>query len=1231
MATSEPVYDNSFDNLLRTATPGMETDKPVDSQPTQQRNVNSMPRQETPGAADATSYDNIETAEFIDSDVGRKRSPNDIDDRDGKSNMSSSVGNSSPDPDKFLETRKSRTAIQDTYDDQTWSSPSTTADFKSRTTRGNSYSGEHGPPDTSSPSNKVQPSSPEQVSQSTIKSSRSVNSSPNRRRGSEDDASLQDTNIDSDDANIDEAVEEPFSKRAYVPSESVASSVLASEAHELNGVQSSNPAEGGDKNEPTHVMSASQSSDDAPNYMASNAKITTEKMDSKSQPSVPNDEMIAHQSVDDTVTAVQRKSAPRAYGPIGQIKGVTLNSVENKGGYAKGHEERSDGGTSDPPGKDKDHNMTGRMFEEEKRQSSASGPLLDDQTLNGLQHNVASEDEGDDNDDEDKTYCSETWSPNQRTESAGLLNMEVVGNEQETAEDPDVEGYSMADNKPDSPEDESRSDDVEIIDLGEYEPNIGDEEDEDLAHSESGDYWSQGELPRDEDEGTVEADSEQDIQSEEGAESDVEDDDEISEEEEIRPTYRGPGETTDDEESNLHDHPPLVPNTMQSLREHFNSRSEMKTSTVEIIDLESEEDDEPATPAVNVTRASPKWFDGPVTDEVPREASSLSFDHTEHTHAMEISQQVQAQQPDIGVGVIGEAQFQPSPKLSTPLERVVDDTYSEDAALSDAEDSNAPSITQENAVIRPLAWSTGHLPDPEASAEESAILPSQSIFSGQRGLSIVDSQIIPHAGDPASPVYSPGYREERSSCEGRGEVEQVEGLTKLSPKFRAQDGSPASPSASLVDQTKTTTLLHDQTSGSSESAEDDGSSRKKVILRTYSDGNDEEVVKEYSLEALRDEFTEQSQLPTPNDTQTHKITHEPSNPHSISHEEQNTLPTPSLTQRTSELVPPATPALPRKTSLIEKLKEMRSNSARKRQANSANDVPTAASPWFGTSKSSQIAPSSHHESTAGVDEETGGDGDVSSDVEQSEVNSQPSLPKRRAEPPTLDSGIARLPSSSPPPPPEPKAGFRTSLSYFAPLSTLRAHYNATTSVLALVIASTSVARATAGPKDYHMTLHVTDPSSASPPSVTSARIFRPSKFPFPEARQGDAILLRNFRVVSYRKQLGLLSTESSAWAVFRRGEEPQIKGPPVEFGAEERGFARGHWDWWGTVPQQDYVDAVPSGTPEKKARDLGRGKGRSSLVRHELRDGTTYIDRPKVADNDMHELRDGTIWSDSKP
>ena len=323
--------------------------------------------------------------------------------------------------------------------------------------------------------------------------------------------------------------------------------------------------------------------------------------------------------------------------------------------------------------------------------------------------------------------------------------------------------------------------------------------------------------------------------------------------------------------------------------------------------------------------------------------------------------------------------------------------------------------------------------------------------------------------------------------------------------------------------------------------------------------------------------------------------------------------------------------MPRRPTLVEKLKEMRSNSARKRQASLSDELLTGVSPWFGDGKSSHLRPMSSQESLLGAEEETGRDGDVSSEAEQSELEREPTLPVRRAVTPPLSSVLTRLPSSSPPAHSEPEHGFRTSLSYFAPLSTLRSHYNSTTSVLALVIASTAVTRAAAGPKDYHMTLYVTDPSSSSPPSVTSARLFRPSKFPFPETGKGDAILLRNFRVVSYRKQLGLLSTDSSAWAIFRRGEEPQIKGPPVEFGAEERGFARGHWDWWSTVQQDKYVDAVPEHKAQRQGREVRSGKGRSSIVRHQLRDGTTYVDRPKVENTAMHELRDGTQWSDSKP
>ena len=40
----------------------------------------------------------------------------------------------------------------------------------------------------------------------------------------------------------------------------------------------------------------------------------------------------------------------------------------------------------------------------------------------------------------------------------------------------------------------------------------------------------------------------------------------------------------------------------------------------------------------------------------------------------------------------------------------------------------------------------------------------------------------------------------------------------------------------------------------------------------------------------------------------------------------------------------------------------------------------------------------------------------------------------------------------------------------------------------------------------------------------------------------------------------------------------QIRGPPVEFGAEERAFARGLWEWWASLgddERQRFENAVP--------------------------------------------------------
>ena len=779
--------------------------------------------------------------------------------------------------------------------------------------------------------------------------------------------------------------------------------------------------------------------------------------------------------------------------------------------------------------------------------------------------------------------------------------------------------------------DESQSDAVEIIDLDDYKSERPEEEEEDLGESESGDYWSNEEIPGEEEArvGSEDDKDEDDLDKME-LENDFDDDDELSEEgEKLGSAEKEYEDEMEVEEATLYEQTVLVNNVTQEPAGGHKSRPEAKTSTVEIIDLESEDDEEPAITGTHVSHAPPVSASDPTIENPSAKGSVLFYDLEEDHETIEAVPRDRSEQPEANIDLDAQDQVQSSLESPRDIERVIHDTYSEDAAMSDTEVSETSLAKEANPGLDSLHWRMEYLPDPAVAAEQSAASPSSGVSPDDGDTLAEDGQGLAKTDDMRTPTHCSPHNEEIVTLERRDLVGHTDPPVQVLSGFVPNEEPPIGPSATADMQTETRVSTHDQVFYALDPAVDALLPPNREILQTYDDESNEEVTREYSLQDLRDELTQRSQLPTPNDTQTSKIIREPSDLPSISHDEQNTLPTPSLTQGTSELLTPATPALPRKLSLLEKLKEMRSNSARKRQASLGNDVTIASSPWFGTSRSSQVAPSSDRESIVGVGEETGRDGDVSSEAEHSEADNEPALPRRRAASPAPDPGIARLPSSSPPPLPEPKAGFRTSLSYFAPLSTLRSHYNETTSVLALVIASTAVSRATAGPKDYHMTIHITDPSSASPPSVTSARIFRPSKFPFPEAQQGDAILLRNFRVVSYRKHLGLLSTDNSAWAVFRRGEEPQIRGPPVEFGAEERGFARGHWDWWGTVERQKYADAVPEAAG-RPARDSKRGKGRLSLVRHELRDGTTYVDRPKGEDNDLHELRDGTTWSDSK-
>ena len=337
-----------------------------------------------------------------------------------------------------------------------------------------------------------------------------------------------------------------------------------------------------------------------------------------------------------------------------------------------------------------------------------------------------------------------------------------------------------------------------------------------------------------------------------------------------------------------------------------------------------------------------------------------------------------------------------------------------------------------------------------------------------------------------------------------------------------------------------------------------------------------------------------SHLLTPSSTQqTNSVSQSPSvSVHSAP--EDDTLPTPRLTQGTStsiiplhSLAPPEEaiseeiPAPPKKTSaLIEKLKAMRRLSSQSPKPRSSQA--SVLDPWFAPRRSIQVIP----DSDDGSEAESSPEREMPANILKKVVGQPPETPEKplaktfiRSPPPpkcisSVQSSPQYLPPSQPPPP-----GFRTTLSYFVPLATLPSHFATTVDILAIALSSTPVTRATSGPRDYNQNLYVTDPSSFSlRDPITTAQIFRPNNRCFPLVENGDALLLRDFKVQSFQKRLLLLSTDTSAWSVFRKGANVQIRGPPVEFGAEERGFARGLWDWWASLgddARKRLEDAVP--------------------------------------------------------
>ena len=422
-----------------------------------------------------------------------------------------------------------------------------------------------------------------------------------------------------------------------------------------------------------------------------------------------------------------------------------------------------------------------------------------------------------------------------------------------------------------------------------------------------------------------------------------------------------------------------------------------------------------------------------------------------------------------------------------------------------------------------------------------------------------------------------------------------------------------SPSPAAAVNTRDVTLQPARTNQESLSTEPTTSSQPSKV--------DQSLPLEELPSTVRDTYDDppsKSQLITPSDTQQSSFVSQLSFPSMQTLPGGDTLPTPRLTQGTSAgIVPPELFSLPasqeplelqrpaaeeetkaietkastpqKAPSLIDKLKAMRKLSSQSSRRSS--DV-SATSPWFAPKRSSQTVPDSEAESE--VESLSSNDRSIMQDATsagQNQEKQKPSAdafessPARFTTAASMASSPGYFPASQPPPP-----GFRTNLSYFVPLATLLAHFTTTVDVLAIAVSSTPVTRATSGPKDYNQTIYLTDPSSSTlQPPIRSGQIFRSYNKCFPIIERGDAVMLRDFRVQSFQRQMTLLSTQSSSWAVFRKGQGVQVRGPPIEFGAEERLFARGMWRWWDGLKEEERValeEAVPKEEPKKaKAKD----------------------------------------------
>lgn len=169
---------------------------------------------------------------------------------------------------------------------------------------------------------------------------------------------------------------------------------------------------------------------------------------------------------------------------------------------------------------------------------------------------------------------------------------------------------------------------------------------------------------------------------------------------------------------------------------------------------------------------------------------------------------------------------------------------------------------------------------------------------------------------------------------------------------------------------------------------------------------------------------------------------------------------------------------------------------------------------------------------------------------------------------------------------------RTDLKEFTPLKVLRYHLNQKLDIMAIVTTTPSEPQRTrGGPRHYQIAFNVTD-FSIAPSGITEVQVFRPYIEALPVVRAGDGILLRNFQVTAVKNRgfaLRSEQNEASSWAVFKDGvSEPEVRGPPVEYGAAEQKHMVSMKEWYSTL------DAAAVAKLERANADKGSGVGKKA-------------------------------------